>query len=104
MMYIAEVAGLGRNALQEAYDFVREIEETKGYIGKKKRATYLNGVIPADELERLSYKYKRQFADTINRSTGYEAVLVQLVHMTEINNIIRSSKTYEEIRGRCALL
>lgn len=80
MMYIAEVAGLKREVLKKAYDFLYDFETKKGIKGNStKGGGYLNKYNDEDVLSH--------FRD-------------EILHMDLINDIIKEEETYKNILER----
>lgn len=78
IMYIAEMAGLSREILEECRSFLRELEQKASLVGTKKGGGYLENV---------------RYNDSSNCLTE----LIKRIHMKEIEGIIKESSTYDEI-------
>ena len=74
IMYVAEMAGLDTKIVDKAFNFLKDFEEKRGLKETEKGATYL------EKIER-------------NPSEVFKFIL----HISDIQNIITESSSYEEI-------
>lgn len=77
MLFVAEIAGLSRDKLEDAYEYLKEFEQKASFCKQKKEATYMKGA----EFEGKSVikEFRRK------------------LHIYEINTIIRQSQDWEEV-------
>ena len=80
LMFIAEMAGLERNIIEDAYSFLLDFEKRESIIGTKKSAVYLS-------------KYCYQNSPRITYLTKFKEKL----YMSQIQKIIKNADDYEKI-------